>query len=125
MELYTATATVYDVPEAEAAPKEPAETISIWQLPKILWAAVILFVLNTAIFMGVASIPELNVDIYGEDARPTSVNYPKPSPRVAPEPRRPKAVRMPVKLQPVVLPGPAEGAEMNLPRVTPTADTVR
>jgi hypothetical protein len=53
------------------------------------------------------------------------VNYSKPSPIVKPEPRRAKAVRMPVKLYPVVVAGTADGAETNPPSGTPAVDTPR
>jgi hypothetical protein len=103
VEINTATATIYTVPEIDRPDDgEQAEKISIWDLPKILWAGLILFVVNLVIATGIAASPELDVDIRGETAGAAAAAATKPSAFVKPEPEKQRAVRAPVKLQPVL-----------------------
>ena len=97
-----AAATIYNVPETDRPGEEQVEQISIWELPKIFWAAVILFVVNLVVATGIAASPELDVDIRGEAAGSAVSAKSRPSAFVDPEPQRRRAVREAVKLQPVL-----------------------
>lgn len=124
METNSAAATIYNIPEA-VSPAEQVQTISLWQLPKLLWAGTILFMVNAVIAVGIAASPELNVDMYGQAAGDAVLDSKKPSAFVAPEPQKPRAVRAAVKLQPVLEVAPMGALEMEMPVRSASLDIPR
>lgn len=124
METNTATV-IYSIPTSnlpEEARDDGGDKIPIWQLPKILWASTILFVVNIIIAAGIAASPELNVDIYGEAAGDVVLAGTKPSPLVDPEPQKPRAARAAVKLTPIIELNPAV---LEIPRTSVHAASYR
>ena len=91
------------------------------KLPPLFWAALILFVANLLVLLGIWLSPELRVGIYGEDEGVLTGSYIKPSPftervemATVRKPRRPEKVR-PVLYQATEI---VEAASLTQPTVT-------
>jgi hypothetical protein len=96
--------------------------------PTVFWAAVILFLVNLLVLLGIWFSPELTVGMYGADEGLLAGSYGKPSPfteRVelagARTPRQPEKVRPVFYEEPQVV----EAAELVLPRTTMPAASER
>lgn len=82
---------------------EDAAHISLWQLPKIFWAALFVFSLNVALAVVVLFGPELHVDMYGDQEHVVQAAELKPSPFVGTPEEKPRRVRVADKLTPVLV----------------------
>ena len=104
----------------------PAEKLTLWQLPKLVWACGALFSVNLLIAGAIAISPELRVDMYGEAVDPASefaLAGARPSPFVEPASLKPRPVRTAERLRPIVEIDPEVQAAvmMELPARTVTA----
>jgi|SRR5687768_3554893 hypothetical protein len=77
--------------------------ISLWQLPKIFWAALLVFGLNVGLAVVVLFGPELHVDMYGDQEHVVLAAESKPSPFVGTPEEKPRKVRVADKLTPVLV----------------------
>jgi hypothetical protein len=85
--------------------------ISLWQLPKIFWAALLVFGLNVGLAIVVLFGPELHVDMYGDqEERVVLAAESKPSPFVGTPEEKPRKVRVAEKLTPVLVEAGASGS---------------
>jgi hypothetical protein len=102
MEINTIAATIYNLRAPDREEDATNETITLWRLPKLLWAGSILFSINLLIASSVIATPEMNFDIYGEAAANviTAGTKASPFPNAEPQPRR--TVRTALKLRPIV-----------------------
>jgi hypothetical protein len=123
MEINTNTTTVYSVPtNGDPSNYAGAQTISIWQLPKLAWACAILFTINLLIAACIKISPRLQVDIYGRAAGDVVLADAKPSAFVEPE-KRARPVRQAMKLKPVIEINPEVGAAMEVELANMPAST--
>lgn len=98
--------TVADVLEAETV-ENSEDRMSIWQLPKLVWAGAGLFGINAVIGIGMLVTPNLQTDIYGHRMTQTrQVKFPKPSPFTEVVDTRKQKVKLAEKLYPVVSEAP-------------------
>jgi hypothetical protein len=114
--------------ERQAKPVEISEDrISIWQLPKLVWAGAALFGINAVIGIGMLITPNLQTDIYGHEAVPTGkAKFAKPSPFTEVVDTRKQKVKLAEKLYPVVAEAPRvdenaaamPDANLDLPRTS-------
>ena len=98
------------------------------RFPVLFWAAVILFVVNLLVLVGIWLSPELRVGFYGIESGKLSGSYTRPSPfdeQVTMSASR--KVKQPEKVRPVLYQEPQsmEAAELDLPRASMPAMTER
>lgn len=111
---------------SETDEPKAAERLSIWQLPKLVWACGALFSVNLLVAGAIAISPELQVDMYGETADSAggyTLADAKPSPFVETASLKPRPVRTAERLRPIVEVNPEVQAAMlmELPARTVTA----
>jgi hypothetical protein len=111
--------TNYEAPAS--SPASEGERMSIWQLPKLLWAGVALFSVNAIIGIGMLYTPDIQPDMFGHEVRSVHDASSKPSPFTEVVDTRKKKVQTAAKLRPVVVEtAPLEQVAMESAQPAPT-----
>lgn len=92
---------------------ERSERVTLWQLPRILWAGAGLFTVNLGILLSLSAAPKMQVNMYGHEPEPAR-SYTKPSPFLEVVPMEAaRKIKEAEKLRPVLSQEPAQAATVD------------
>lgn len=92
--------TLQEMP-VEICAGDDATHMSIWRLPKLLWAGVALIAINSLVGVGMFFAPNVELDMYGHEVRAVSASL-KPSPFAQTVDTNKKKIQTAAKLMPVI-----------------------